>query len=221
VSDQPSPNPEPDLPNPTATPSQPIKPSSPAPKSKTASNLPYQNLPASATKEPPSLLSNIFAFIFRLIVLGVGMSIAAVVGITLAIAKPDWVVQPHLSRLFQQEDQKFTLATDALFAIDHAEIREESYQILDQVAAELPLEPGKKISILGHTDNDGETTGSDSLELSYQQALAVRNYLSRLRGEETYYWIAIGYGSSQPVEVNDTVENRSKNRRIEIIVSDP
>jgi outer membrane protein OmpA-like peptidoglycan-associated protein len=216
VSDQPTPNTEPDLP---PTPA----PSNAPPESKVAESLPYQNLPSSAAKksDSPGLLSSIFAFIFRVMVLAIAMPIAAGAGIGIAIAKPEWVPELELSRLFRQEDQKFTLAADALFEDDRATIRPESYQILDQVAAELPLEPGKKISVLGHMDSDGQISNHDALELSYQRAVAVQEYLSRLRGEETYYWMAIGYGASQPVEVNNTAENRSKNRRIEIIVSEP
>jgi outer membrane protein OmpA-like peptidoglycan-associated protein len=214
VSDQPAANSEPELP-PTPAPSN-----SPPPN-QAAASLPDQNVPAPAAKQSGSLLSDIFSFIFRLIVLGIGMSIAATIGITLAIVQPDLVPPIKLSRLFESEDQKFTLAADALFEGDRAEIRPGSAQILDQVAAELPLEPGKRISILGHMDNDGQALESDNLELSHQRAIAVRDYLSRLRGAESYYWIAIGYGTSQPIEINNSAENRSKNRRIEIVVSEP
>ncbi|AFY69348.1 OmpA/MotB domain protein [Thalassoporum mexicanum PCC 7367] len=209
MSDQPSANPEPELP-PTPAPS---------PPSSYSGNI--DNPPPPPPKESGSLLGSIFAFFFRLIVLGVGMSIATVVGISLAIVKPDLVPPIKLGRLMRQEDQKFTLAADVLFEGDRADLDPASHQILDQVAAELPLEPGKKISILGHMDNDGQALESDSLELSYQRAVAVRDYLSRLRGTETYYWIALGYGGSQPIEVNNSAENRRKNRRIEIVVSEP
>ena len=74
-----------------------------------------------------------------------------------------------------------------------------------------------RLIVEGHTDSDGETTANQ--ELSEARAEAVRQYLI-----ETYNFIspnmieARGYGELRPAVPNDTPENKTLNRRIEVII---
>lgn len=164
-------------------------------------------------------------FIFRLLVLGIGMGAAVIFGVVGAMWQPGLIWQPDPVALGPKK-QVFTLSSDALFEPDRVTILPDGYKLLDRIAAQLPLSTGKSIRIGGHTDipvsgeNTGETTASKSLEISYQRAVAIRDYLIKLRGENAYNWIAVGYGNSRPIAANDTDVNRKSNRRIEIVISD-
>lgn len=155
-------------------------------------------------------------FIYRGAILAVSAIAGLGIGLAIALIKPEWVWQPSLSFLNYQK-QQFTLSVDALFEADKTTIRPESFSLLDEVAAQLPLTQGKLIRINGHTDASG--TG-DILNLSYLQAAAVKDYLARLRGEQNYYWTVVGYGASRPLASSAGESNTRSNRRIEIFVDD-
>ncbi|PZO36418.1 MAG: OmpA family protein [Pseudanabaena frigida] len=154
------------------------------------------------------------------IVHGAILSVSAIagmgIGLLVAFVRPDLVWQPSFNFL-NYKKQQFTLLSDALFDVDKASIRPESFRLLDEVAAQLPLTKGKRVRINGHMDLS--STG-DALTLSYLRASAVKEYLARLRGEQTYYWTVIGYGSSRPLANSASDNNGKSNRRIEIFVDD-
>ena len=151
-----------------------------------------------------------------------GMSAIAGIGIGLAIAyeRPDLVWQPSLNFL-NYKKQQFTLSSEALFEVDKANIRTESFRLLDEIAAQLPLTKGKRVRIAGHTALNSASSGAgDELALSYFRASAVKDYLARLRGEQTYYWMVVGYGASRPLTTRANSDNNKSSRRIEIFVED-
>lgn len=147
----------------------------------------------------------------RCVVLGVSAIAGTVAGLAIAIVRPDLVWQPSFDFL-NYKKQQFTLSATALFEANKSAIRPESFRVLDEVAAQLPLVKGKRVRINGHDDmaNDG-----DPLTLSYLRAVAVKEYLARLRGEQTYYWLVVGYGANQPLSGKSV-----SNSRIEIFVDD-
>lgn len=156
-------------------------------------------------------------FIVRSLVLGVSAIAGIGVGLAIAFVRPDLVWQPSFNFL-NYKKQQFTLSSEALFDADKASIRPESFRLLDEVAAQLPLSKGKRVRINGHTDS---SSVGDALTLSYLRATAVKEYLARLRGEQTYYWMVVGYGASRPLasSAGDNTGGKSS-RRIEIFVDD-
>lgn len=72
-----------------------------------------------------------------------------------------------------------------------------------------------KISINGHTDSIGNDTYNKSL--SERRALAVRNYLIK-RNIDASRLFSEGFGSSRPIDSNETLEGRATNRRTEIVI---
>jgi outer membrane protein OmpA-like peptidoglycan-associated protein len=151
-------------------------------------------------------------FVFRFLVLGIGMGVAGIVGLCVAMWQPGLIWQPNPAALSPKK-QVFTLSADALFEPNKTAILPDG----------LPTSGGKSIRINGHTDvaaiaQEPNGRSSSPLDISYQRALAVRDYLMRLRGEKSYDWIAVGYGNSRPVANNDTEAHRKSNRRIEITI---
>jgi OOP family OmpA-OmpF porin len=71
------------------------------------------------------------------------------------------------------------------------------------------------IEIAGHTDAEGEEAAN--MALSERRAQAVADYLARA-GLPSSRFIAVGYGSTQPVASNETDEGKAQNRRIEFVV---
>jgi cytochrome c oxidase subunit 2 len=86
----------------------------------------------------------------------------------------------------------------------------QSSSQVDDLAGILSRYPEIAIEIEGHTDNTGDAAAN--IVLSQNRAEAIKNYLIE-KGISQSRLTAIGYGSSQPVDTNDTDEGRQKNRR--------
>lgn len=69
------------------------------------------------------------------------------------------------------------------------------------------------IEILGHTDNVGENAANQLL--SQNRANAVRNYLIN-KGCSPTSISSKGFGEIDPINTNETIKGRAKNRRVEI-----
>lgn len=106
---------------------------------------------------------------------------------------------------------KETVLNNIFFDTDKYEIKEISEPELNKIATFMEENPEVKITINGHTDNQGGETYNR--ELSTKRAKAVYKYLinSGIGKERLKYQ---GYGQSKPIASNDTQEGRQKNRRI-------
>ncbi len=100
------------------------------------------------------------------------------------------------------------------FDFDSSTIKPESEVVLKEISDILHKNPTWKLSVAGHTDNVGDSAFNQSL--SERRAASVKNALV------TEYNIApdrlstSGYGASQPIDTNATVEGRARNRRVEL-----
>jgi outer membrane protein OmpA-like peptidoglycan-associated protein len=75
--------------------------------------------------------------------------------------------------------------------------------------------PDWKLTVEGHTDNIGGDPYN--LDLSKRRALAVKEALIAQYGIATDRLTNAGFGASRPVESNDTLEGRARNRRVELV----
>jgi outer membrane protein OmpA-like peptidoglycan-associated protein len=101
------------------------------------------------------------------------------------------------------------------FDFGSATIRPESEPVLKQIADALVKNPSWKLRVEGHTDNIGGD--AFNLELSRRRADAVKQaLLGRYRVQPGRLETA-GFGASRPVESNDTLEGRARNRRVELV----
>ncbi len=94
-------------------------------------------------------------------------------------------------------------------------IKKQSFSILDNVVRVMLDNKEYKLSIAGHTDNQGDD--AKNMLLSQNRANAVKNYLVG-KGVEASRLEAAGFGETQPLDTNDTKEGRTKNRRVEFTV---
>jgi len=82
---------------------------------------------------------------------------------------------------------------------------------LDSLADQVRKLPTVSGEMAGHTDSQGSE--AFNLDLSRRRALAARDYLAS-RGLNVSQLAVKGYGESQPIADNTTVEGRAQNRRV-------
>lgn len=108
---------------------------------------------------------------------------------------------------------KKIILNNIFFDSDSFHLKESSKIELVKIFEFLQLNKNVKVEISGHTDN----TGSDSynMNLSEKRAEQVVNFLVE-KGINSDRLVANGYGSSQPVSSNESLEGRASNRRTEL-----
>jgi OmpA-OmpF porin, OOP family len=84
------------------------------------------------------------------------------------------------------------------------------------VAGLLKKDPALKIQVVGHTDTTGNAAANQ--DLSTRRAETVKKTLAERYGADATRITSKGYGADQPLAQNDTDENRSINRRVEIVL---
>lgn len=113
---------------------------------------------------------------------------------------------------------EITLSDDAVkFGLNKHRLTEKAKTILDEFAAEvIAINKNIFLEIQGHTDDIG---GYEyNVELGLARAEAVRQYLYRKHGFPLQRMFTYSYGESKPLVPNTSPENRSKNRRVVIVV---
>jgi outer membrane protein OmpA-like peptidoglycan-associated protein len=107
-------------------------------------------------------------------------------------------------------------ASKVLFEPGLAVIKSQSFGILDELVDLLKKYPDSYIALSGHTDGDGSEV--DNLVLSKNRAKAVKDYLVKKGVNETHIF-STGYGEGKPIASNETTEGKTKNRRVEMKLS--
>ena len=101
---------------------------------------------------------------------------------------------------------------NVFFDIDSFVLDKRSFPELQRLALILKENPSLRIEIGGHTDRTGSEEYNQTL--STKRAQSVVDYLT-LHGIEPGRMIAKGYGSTKPVNRNNTAASRALNRRTE------
>lgn len=117
-----------------------------------------------------------------------------------------------------EESVQITMRDVALFDTGKADLKPEAVKTLGDI---VPMLQGMKnsITIEGYTDNVPihNAQFASNWELSSARALTVLHFFEQ-RGIQPARMSAIAYGEFRPVAPNDTAENRSKNRRVNVVV---
>jgi outer membrane protein OmpA-like peptidoglycan-associated protein len=99
------------------------------------------------------------------------------------------------------------------FDFDSKSLSEKSYKTLDAIAAILnSSDVWSKLTIFGNTDSIG--TNAYNQGLSERRANVVKDYLIQKQVDEDKI-VTIGNGEEKPIDTNDTVEGRQRNRRVD------
>jgi outer membrane protein OmpA-like peptidoglycan-associated protein len=121
--------------------------------------------------------------------------------------------EPIAAELTEISDTiQFAHGTDTLL--------EASYPVLDRVVDMLDTRPNLRVMIVGHADGRG--ADQLNLRLSMMRAVHVRAYLlqqSRDPQQLARRLEAVGIGSRQPLGNNESAVGRSKNRRVQFLVT--
>ena len=96
-----------------------------------------------------------------------------------------------------------------------ADLKQESFIVLEAFAEYLNENPNIKIEIQGHTDNVGAAKANEAL--SANRAYTVKAYLEE-KGVDGKRITAKGYGPNKPIAENSTEEGKAKNRRTEFLI---
>ncbi len=102
------------------------------------------------------------------------------------------------------------------FATGASKLSDSARESLARFAGIVGVYPSLRILVEGHTDSTGSLATNQTL--SYERALAVRDYLATQGVTGSNLEVA-GRGPDAPVASNDTREGRARNRRVEIILS--
>jgi outer membrane protein OmpA-like peptidoglycan-associated protein len=114
--------------------------------------------------------------------------------------------------------KRIAIAEPILFENNSAAIDKRSFKLLGIVAHILRLHTEiLKVSVEGHTDNKGAPL--ELLELSRARAAAVRRWLIDNGQIDGRRLTAQGFGRDKPIADNRDFVGRSKNRRIEFVIT--
>lgn len=100
------------------------------------------------------------------------------------------------------------------FDTGKAVILPDSENILGEIAKLLQQSPDLKLSVEGHTDNQGNAAANQAL--SEKRAQAVVAWLNA-HGVAAGRLAAKGLGQTKPIADNGTEDGRAKNRRVELV----
>jgi outer membrane protein OmpA-like peptidoglycan-associated protein len=93
----------------------------------------------------------------------------------------------------------------------------EGQTVLTAVQAILKLHPTFLVYIEGHTDSVLSKRGIPNQQLSDERAGALKNYLVK-KGIDPNHLDAKGFGDTEPMASNDTLEGQAQNRRVELLL---
>lgn len=127
----------------------------------------------------------------------------------------------RLTTTLSGEGLQITILDDALFDSGSAEIKDGAHQLGVEISKFIVSDPPRYVTISGHTDNVPihNAQYSSNWHLSVMRAI---NFMEVLLGNKALnpeHLSAKGYGEYQPIAENDTAANRSKNRRVEVLIA--
>jgi outer membrane protein OmpA-like peptidoglycan-associated protein len=106
------------------------------------------------------------------------------------------------------------IALQINFDTNKAVIKPESLPIVAQNVSLMRNQPALKVSIEGHTDNQGSAAANKTLSLERAKALVAAVAAEGIKADRINY---VGWGQERPVADNRTEDGRAKNRRVELV----
>lgn len=148
---------------------------------------------------------------------GVGAGTGALVGRYMDKQQKELEENVENAQIERKGDQlEVKLNSAILFDTNEAELKPEAIADLAEFAGVLKEYEQTNLVIEGHTDS----TGPENLNrrLSQERAESVVRFLES-RGVDGSRLKSYGYGEAKPVGSNSTVEGRTQNRRVQIVIA--
>ncbi len=122
--------------------------------------------------------------------------------------------------LTENQAVKVSVRGNLLFDSGKAELKPDASSFLNKLAIIISAN-NYQIEVIGHTDNFPISNPAypTNWELSSARSAQVARYLIQAGSLEPGRFSIIGRASYQPAEPNTTPENKSRNRRVEIIIT--
>ncbi|EGQ26161.1 MULTISPECIES: flagellar motor protein MotB [Sporosarcina] len=113
-----------------------------------------------------------------------------------------------------------TIRDSVLFNSGEATINPEYMGLANDISQLLTLDRPRQVIITGHTDDIpiNNAQYSSNWELSVMRAVKFLKIIVESNEVDPNLFSAKGYGEYKPIVPNDTAENRSKNRRVEVLI---
>jgi len=119
----------------------------------------------------------------------------------------------EIKKLAWISGNKIELAEPIKFLLNEAVILPESLPVVNYVLKVMQENPGLKVRVEGHTDDEGPARYNQ--ELSEYRSIWIKIFLMA-RGITADRIQVFGFGKSRPVASNTTPAGREKNRRVEL-----
>jgi len=129
-------------------------------------------------------------------------------------SEPEFIT---INYTFKYEPPRTIRLDRVYFDTNKSTLKPESVGMLTDLYEFLNMKPTINIEIAGHTDNVGGATFNQ--KLSQDRANAVKTFLVN-KGINPKRLNPVGYGLTRPIDTNETVEGRAKNRRTEVYILD-
>ena len=100
------------------------------------------------------------------------------------------------------------------FDTNKATIKPESMPLIKQIVDLMKSQPKLKVSIEGHTDNQGTAAANKVLSLNRAKSVAAAVTAGGIKADRME---TAGWGQEKPIADNRTEEGRAANRRVELV----
>ncbi|OCG18385.1 OmpA family protein [Gilliamella sp. App4-10] len=134
--------------------------------------------------------------------------------------EPEKIIIKEKEIITKEPPPVIRLDSLALFESGQSSLKSDSTKVLINALVEMKKQinanhnTGWLILIAGHTDSTGDK--DKNIQLSLDRATAVRNWIIKTSDIPETCFAIQGYGAKKPLVSNDTLEDRAKNRRVEI-----
>jgi chemotaxis protein MotB len=110
------------------------------------------------------------------------------------------------------------MQSDVLFASGSAQLKPDAKAAITEIANTIKSLPDRRFQVVGHSDSTPIFTARfpSNWELSSQRAIEVVKLMVEA-GVPSEMISGAGSGEFDPIAKNDTPENKSQNRRVEIV----
>jgi chemotaxis protein MotB len=131
-----------------------------------------------------------------------------------------FTAEPGINVRYSKQGAHITFEDYLLFNFGKADINPGGLAFLDKLAALIRKIP-YPVRVEGHTDNVPIHTARypSNWELSIARAVSVVKYFAEIKKINPQRLSAVGYGETRPLVPNDLPANRTRNRRVEIVLA--